>query len=203
VTSPRDCLACDGSGYLPVYAEHLCQSVAMQCPSCNGGDITPHIYRDEDHDGWLDYAARVPARFHGGLQPRRVDTVVLHRLQNGWHGAGPRYVASPDRVVSWHFTVHRPGWERSLSQHLPIARVAYHARAHNQGSVGIECDGPHDAPWAPGTVDEVVLLLDSLRSLCPGLSTVVSHRHLSPDRRTDPEGFPWEALDGMGIEVLP
>lgn len=90
-----------------------------------------------------------------------------------------------------------------MTQHLPLTHVGYHARGYNQCSIGIECDGPHDAPWEPETVDEVLLLLDSLRVLCPGLATVVSHRYLSPGRRTDPEGFPWEALDGLGLAVFP
>lgn len=200
--SPSECLACPGDGYLEVYDDHLQQSVAIPCPSCNYGDAGRVLFRDQDGDGWADRIHRTPAKYAGRRRSMgSIDTLVLHRLNSGRWGAGPRYVANPDRIVSWHYTIHEPHWLRPVTQHLPLTSTGFHCRGLNPRSIGFEVDGSHDASYHEQTLTTLVDLVDLMMMCCP-LRRIVSHASQDPTRRTDPEGFPWERLRYTGLELV-
>ena len=201
-----DCFLCEGSGLDPTVSE-----TCVHCPVCMSAvdDIIvrgleqPLPYDDTDSDGWLDGVERVPARWVRGVYTKTVYAVVMHRLHRGYHDAGPRYVASGDRRVSWHFTVHRPTFKRAVTQHAPITRRCWHAGRANGYSIGIE----HDYPGPDGYTDEQMAasadLVRSLRPLLPDLRQVIAHSHLYPRTRSDPgEGFAWDLFHEMGLEVV-
>jgi len=102
------------------------KQIKEACRHCAGIKTTMREFTDEDHDRWLDHVSTYRARYDGGIRDlSHVSTIVFHRLAKGRDEAGPRYVSKPGlkRHVSWHYTVHRAGFSRSISQHLPINRI--------------------------------------------------------------------------------
>jgi hypothetical protein len=214
-----ECPECQGDGYLDLYTDHLEQSVAEPCPRCLAQpvDLEP-AWADIDADGWLDGVTKAPARYIGGpLDLAKVDTIVMHRYARGWWAAGPRYFANPvardprtgklrARYVSAHFSVHKPGWERMLTQHAPISTRCWHAPPLNSTSLGIEHDAGVrglDEPWWPATVEASVQLVASLQEILPALRRLVAHRWVCPRSRRDPgPSFPWERFEGLGLEIV-
>jgi len=215
-----ECPVCQGDGYLDLYTGHLEQSVMPpRCPACNAEPMHMEpAWPDDDADGWLDGIERKKARFTGGaLDPDDVDTIVIHRYGKGFWGAGPRYFANPTaidkktgevipRYVSAHFSVHKPGWLRMLTQHAPLSTVCWHAPPYNFRSVGVEHDaGPKGLkePWWEETVVESVKLVESLLQLLPNVKQLVAHRAISPKTRRDPgPNFPWERYEHLGLKIV-
>lgn len=216
-----DCEMCQGDGYLGIYTDHLKQSVLPpRCPVCNAftvEDVKP-AWPDDDADGWLDGVTRRPARFTGGaLDPAAVDTIVMHRYHRGFWNSGPAYFANPtaldpatgklrERYVSAHFSVHKPGWVRMVTQHAPLSVKCWHAPPYNARSIGIEHDaGPNGLkePWWEETVESSVLLVESLLRLLPGVKQLVAHRFICPRTRRDPgQSFPWERYEHFGLKIV-
>ena len=215
-----ECEVCQGDGYLDLYTGHLQQSVMPQhCPLCNAEPVAiAPAWPDDDADGWLDGIMRKPARFTGGkLDPEKVDTIVMHRYHRGFWDAGPRYFANPTardpktgqivlRYVSAHFTVHKPGWLRMVTQHAPLSAVCWHAPPYNFRSVGIEHDaGPEGLkePWWGETVEESVKLVEALLAVLPNVKQLVSHRFICPTNRRDPgSSFPWTRYKKFGLVIV-
>lgn len=214
-----NCVECQGDGYLDLYTGHLEQSLAPQpCPVCNAHrvDVRP-AWPDDDADGWFDGITRKAARFTGGvLDPAKIDTIVMHRYGKGFWGAGPRYFANPTavhpetgqvipRYVSAHFSVHKPGWLRMVTQHAPLSVKCWHAPPYNDRSIGIEHDAGPDGtaePWWEETVDASVALVESLLLQLPNVVQLVSHRSISPKRRRDPKGLPWKRYAHLGLKLV-
>lgn len=215
-----DCVECQGDGYLDLYTGHLEKSFApVPCPVCSAHlvNIRP-AWPDEDADGWLDGVTRKAARFTGGkLDPAQVDTIVMHRYGRGFWGTGPRYFANPTsvhpetgaiipRYVSAHFSVHKPGWLRMLTQHAPLSVKCWHAPPFNGRSIGVEHDaGPAgiNEPWWDETVATSVKLVESLLVQLPNITRLVAHSYISPKRRRDPgPSFPWERYEHFGLKIF-
>lgn len=215
-----NCEMCQGDGYLGIYTDHLKQSVMPpRCPVCNAEPVLIEpAWPDDDADGWLDAIVRKPARFTGGkLDPEKVDTIVIHRYGRGFWSAGPRYFANPrepdpatgkprPRYVSAHFSVHKPGWLRMVTQHAPLSSVCWHAPPYNFRSIGIEHDaGPKGLkePWWDETIEASVQLVEAVLQLLPNIKQLVSHRFISPRTRRDPgQSFPWECYERFGLKIV-
>jgi AmpD protein len=208
-----DCPTCGGDGKITnedVYVPE--QSYWENCPCIAGaGAINAgrHLLLDEDADGWLDGVVKVPARYAGAdMKLEHIRTVVVHSLWKGMWAKGPQYFRSPGdgRYVSVHACIHKPGWERRLTQCVPITRVAWHAgdRHYNRHSIGIEHDGPFGEPDQYDEQWEVTLgVIRSLQELCPNLREIRSHQSITPRRRKDPgPHFPWKEFEGLGLEIV-
>ena len=140
--------------------------------------------------------------------------MVIHRLWKGRHGAGPNYISNPTkrhpetkkvipRYVSWHYTVHTPGWNRMLTQHASILTHCHHAPPLNGTSCGVELDGPYGGLWHYESMDVTVDLIKHLQTQLPALRRLVAHRWVSPATRKDPgPNFPWDRFAGLGLEIV-
>jgi hypothetical protein len=197
---------CEGTGIDP---EGELEEVSRPCQHCNPMEFEPARYRDIDGDGWLDGVEIVHARYcnaAGSLPAENVKIIVIHCLANGYWGAGPRYVSTlgDGREVSWNATIHRPGWKRMSTQHVPYTRRAWHCGAKNWCSIGIEFDGPfgHKAQYPEPTIQEGLRVVRSLLELRPGIEKIVSHSSLSRSRKDPGKHFPWERFEVFGREIL-
>jgi len=202
------------------------------CPYCQADlysieDIADDAppYADDDRDGFLDGVEIVKAKYinrAGVLAPADVIAIVIHRLHRGRHAAGPRYVRTVpqeprksdgklvNRYVSWHATIHAPGWKRLSTQHERYTRKAWHAGSWNQkdavhvgnsNSLGIEHDYT-DGQWPQTMIDESLRVIESYQAVCPNLTMLVAHAKLSKNRSDPGRGFPWGKYAGLGLELI-
>lgn len=110
--------------------------------------------------------------------------------------------------VSSHFFITREG---TAVQFVSCNDMAYHAGVSsfsgregcNRFSVGIELEGCDFEPFAAGQYETLHRLLRALHGRYP-IRAVCGHRHIAPDRKTDPgHFFDWEKLGGWGFRVAP
>lgn len=140
-----------------------------------------------------------------------IDTVVLH------HTAGPtlegavKWFENPESRVSAHFVVGKDG---SIVQQVSTFARAWHAGASvflgkegvNDFSIGIEMVNLGDGkdPWTTEQVEVVGFLVATMRRRFPTIKYITSHEFvaLPKGRKSDPRGFPWERLRGLGLELV-
>lgn len=142
-----------------------------------------------------------------------IDTIVLH------HTAGPtlegtvRWFATRESQVSAHYTVGKDG---SIVQHVSTFDRAWHAGASldkfgrtnvNNFSIGIEMVNVGDGkdPWTPEQVEAVRRLCAHLiRHRFKEIKQITSHEFIATPagRKPDPKGFPWEKMEGLGVELV-
>lgn len=168
-------------------------------------DLSAHaaLWSDADGDGWLEGARKLPALYRGPRwEPLRECTaIVLHRGHTG--GDIARYFATATRElerrrVSAHFVIMRDG---TVIQCVPLTHRANHAGAEwNARSIGIEHQGPIDAPYTEAQARASELLIASLCSTYP-IGVIVAHSAIAPDRRRDPGPYPWARLERLGVEL--
>jgi N-acetylmuramoyl-L-alanine amidase len=145
-----------------------------------------------------------------GVSP---DTIVLHSTVTPTLEATTRWFYSPESKVSAHFTIGKDG---SIVQHVSTFLRAWHAGVSkdttgrenlNDFSIGIEMVNLNDGkdPYPPEQVEAVRYLILVLKRRFPTIETITSHAIVAqpPGRKSDPKGFPWEALGGLGFNLVP
>ncbi len=159
--------------------------------------LTPVANFDENADGWFDGMDRIPARYAGGrLIGDKVNAIVLHSGVSG-NRIAP-YFANSKRKVSANFEVTKDG---DCVQCVPFTRKAWHAGKWNGRSIGIEHQGPNDAPPSEIQAQASLELIRSLLLKFPRIQTIVSHAAIQANR-TDPKHYRWDLLEGLGCELV-
>jgi N-acetylmuramoyl-L-alanine amidase len=141
-----------------------------------------------------------------------VDTVVLHSTVIP---TLERTVYAFNRKasgVSAHFTIGKDG---SIVQHVSTFDRAWHAgtsRDHlgrdnvNAFSIGIELVNLNDGadPYPDDQIRSLQFLLAALQRR-HDLRYLISHEAVAipKGRKSDPAGFPWETMQGLGLELIP
>jgi N-acetylmuramoyl-L-alanine amidase len=160
-----------------------------------------------------------------------VDLVVIHCTELPdlamARDYGERVLYDAGTGNSGHFYVDRDG---SVSQWVPLDRVAHHCRGYNPRSVGIELvnrgrypdwfDSRRQAmsePYPGVQIDALIALLGELRPMLPSLRFIAGHEDLdageieaSDDpsirirRKLDPGPlFPWPRLRASNLVPFP
>lgn len=152
----------------------------------------------------------------GGVEP---DLIVLHgiSLPPGDFGgpwiarlftgnlpadAHPEFRERAALRVSAHLLVRRDG---EVVQFVPLTARAWHAgksvwqgrEACNDYSIGIECEGADDVPYADAQYAALRALLPVLLEAYPAITRdrIVGHSDVAPGRKTDPgPSFDWRQV---------
>jgi N-acetylmuramoyl-L-alanine amidase len=140
-----------------------------------------------------------------------IDTVVIHSTVLPTLEQTTLAFCRKETAVSSHFTIGKDG---SIIQHVSTFDRAYHAGASkdqmgranvNNFSIGIELVNLNDGkdPYPEPQTKTLRYLLLALKRRFP-LKTVVSHEFIAVPRgrKSDPKGFPWESLEGLGLELV-
>lgn len=177
-----------------------------------------------DSLGWYRHARHVPSPNADERPPgESIDLLVLHSISlppGQYDGdaierffsneldceAHPYFQQLRGVRVSAHFLVRRGG---ELMQFVACGRRAWHAGAScfkgrmrcNDFSIGIELEGLEGEPFEPAQYDSLLALATALSQTYP-LRAVASHRHIAPERKSDPgEGFDWQRF-GRALSSL-
>ena len=147
----------------------------------------------------------------GYYYPRRsrdIQGIVVHTAEGGREALGiAKYLAKTDRTASAHVVVD----DKNIVNLLPDDFTAFHVRAHNSNTLGIELayfasewglDKEYEdavialaAKWCSEKVELYNITPRRLNreEWLAGKSGFISHAELDPSRRTDPGmNFPWE-----------
>lgn len=141
-----------------------------------------------------------------------IDTVVLHSTVTPTLEATTKWFASTESKVSAHFTIGRDG---SIVQHVSTFERAWHAGVSrdaigrenlNHFSIGIELVNLNDGkdPYPVSQTEALGFLLVSLKRRFPELRSLTTHAYVAqpPGRKSDPLGFPWPRLEGLGLAIV-
>jgi len=141
-----------------------------------------------------------------------IDTIVLHSTVIPTLEATTRAFYDSKTQVSSHFTVGKDG---SIVQNVSTFKRAWHAgaskdiegREHvNNFSIGIEMVNLNDGkdPYPPAQVEIVKDLILEMKRRFPTIKYVTSHEYIAVPhgRKSDPLGFPWAALDDVGLQLV-
>lgn len=141
-----------------------------------------------------------------------VDTIVLHSTVTPTLEATTRWFMSPEAKVSAHFTIGKDG---SIVQHVSTFYRAWHAgvskdssgrESVNHFSIGIELVNLNDGkdPYPDAQVQALRFLIPVLQRRFPELRSITSHAFIAqpPGRKSDPREFPWERVDGFGLQIV-
>lgn len=172
-----------------------------------------------------------PLPYADSLEVRRldaIDLVVIHCTELPdlamARDYGERVLYDAGTGNSGHFYIDRDG---SVSQWVPLDRVAHHCRGYNPRSVGIELVNTGRYPdWFDSRrqemseqypevqIEALVLLLGELRRLLPPLRFIAGHEDVDIDkvpasndaalavqRKRDPgPRFPWQHLASVALQ---
>jgi N-acetyl-anhydromuramyl-L-alanine amidase AmpD len=140
-----------------------------------------------------------------------VDTIVLHSTVIPTLEATTRAFYDTKSQVSSHFTIGKDG---SIVQNVSTFKRAWHAGVSkdksgrenlNNFSIGIELVNLNDGvdPYPPAQVEVLKFLILALKRRFPTLHIIASHEYVAQPhgRKSDPKGFPWHELDGLGFEL--
>ena len=141
-----------------------------------------------------------------------IDTIVLHSTVIPTLEATTRAFYDPKTEVSSHFTIGKDG---SIVQNVSTFKRAWHAGVSkdslgrenlNNFSIGIELVNLNDGkdPYPLAQIQALRDLILAMRVRFPTLHYITSHEYIAiPHGRTsDPKGFPWETLQGLGFELV-
>lgn len=164
----------------------------------------------------------------GSRPPRtRVDLVVLHSTAGSSLSGAIATLRS--RGLSYHYLIDKDG---TIVEAAPTSRKAFHAgnsygpREKSKGidprqdaqarfvaktsvnaySIGISFVNRNDGvdPYTQEQMDAVEALLRLLMAKHEALRYLTTHFAVSPKRKTDPRGFPYESLaDRVGLVAWP
>lgn len=177
-------------------------------PFLIGPDKMPDPWKDPGPNNivWIQ-APHCDARPGGKV----IDTVVLHSTVNESLASTTKWFMSPESKVSSHYTIGKDG---SIVQHVSTFDRAWHAGPSrdkegrekvNDFSIGIELVNKNDGkdPYPAAQVETLKNLLFHLKRRFP-LKYICSHAYVAvpKGRKSDPAGFNWIALDGVGLEIV-
>ena len=141
-----------------------------------------------------------------------IDTIVLHSTVVPTLEGTTRTFYDPKNQVSAHFTVGKDG---SIVQNVSTFMRAWHAgaskdiegREHvNNFSIGIEMVNLNDGkdPYPPAQVEIVKDLILEMKRRFPTIKYITSHEYIAVPhgRKSDPKGFPWQALEDLGFQLV-
>jgi AmpD protein len=155
----------------------------------------------------------LPSRFHRERPPGAVvDTVVVHSMfaEDAAEPFDPRACkAVLDRFeVSAHRLIDRAGRSFVL---VPDHRRAAHAGQSrmadgridvNDFSLGVELIGGYEGGFTDAQYAALLRWLRAVAQAWP-LRFVLGHRHVAPERKTDPWGLDWARLESALAAPLP
>jgi AmpD protein len=118
--------------------------------------------------------------------------------------AHPEFRERAGLKVSAHLLIRRDG---ATEQYVSFNDRAWHAgksawqgrEACNDFSIGIECEGADDVPYAAAQYATLRALLPMLLETYPGITRerIVGHSDVAPGRKTDPgASFDWSQVPG-------
>jgi N-acetylmuramoyl-L-alanine amidase len=141
-----------------------------------------------------------------------IDTIVLHSTVIPTLEATTRAFYDTKSQVSSHFTIGKDG---SIVQNVSTFKRAWHAGVSkdikgrenlNNFSIGIELVNLNDGkdPYPPAQIEVLRYLILTLKRRFPTLHYITSHEYIAVPhgRKSDPLGFPWSTLEGMGFELV-
>lgn len=141
-----------------------------------------------------------------------IDTIVLHSTVIPTLEATTRAFYDTKSQVSSHFTIGKDG---SIVQNVSTFKRAWHAGVSkdklgrenlNNFSIGIELVNLNDGkdPYPPAQVEALQFLVLALTRRFPTLHYITSHEYIAVPhgRKSDPKGFPWPALQGLGFDLI-
>jgi AmpD protein len=116
--------------------------------------------------------------------------------------AHPEFRERAGMRVSAHLLIRRDG---SVEQFVSLNERAWHAgksswlgrEACNDYSIGIECEGADDVPYADAQYAALRVLLPALLDAYPAITRerIVGHSDVAPGRKTDPgPSFDWSRI---------
>jgi AmpD protein len=116
--------------------------------------------------------------------------------------AHPEFRERAGLRVSAHLLIRRDG---EVVQFVPLHHRAWHAgrsswqgrEACNDYSIGIECEGADDVPYAAEQYARLRALLPMLLAAYPAITKdrIVGHSDVAPGRKTDPgDSFDWSQV---------
>ena len=176
----------------------------------------------------LPYVDRLDARSVGSILMVVIHCTELPDLSTARDYAERVLYGGTQTGNSGHYYIDRDG---SITEFVPIDRVAHHVRGHNAESIGIELvnlgrypdwlDSRTQLPKEPFTdeqIDALLRLLDDLRQRAPGLTKIAGHEDLDLEqveasddarlrvyRKRDPGPlFPWDTvISRSGLQRVP
>jgi N-acetylmuramoyl-L-alanine amidase/AmpD protein len=138
--------------------------------------------------------------------------VVLHATVLPTLEKTTRRFLDPESRVSAHYTIGKDG---SIVQCVSPLNRAWHAgesldsegRTHvNDFSIGIELVNLNDGidPYPVAQIDVLTNMLIGFRAMGFSLRYIASHEAVAMPRgrKSDPKGFPWEALENLGMALI-
>jgi N-acetylmuramoyl-L-alanine amidase len=141
-----------------------------------------------------------------------IDTIVIHSTVIPTLEATTRAFYDTKSQVSAHFTIGKDG---SIVESVSTFSRAWHAGVSkdsrgrenvNHFSIGIELVNLNDGKdrYPQQQVEVLRFLILALKRRFPSLHYITSHAYVAqpPGRKSDPLGFPWESMEGMGYEVV-
>jgi len=141
-----------------------------------------------------------------------IDTIVLHSTVIPTLEATTRAFYDPKSQVSSHFTIGKDG---SIVQNVSTFQRAWHAGVSkdslgrenvNNFSIGIELVNLNDGkdPYPQAQIEVLRFLILEMKRRFPTLRYIVSHEYIAQPhgRKSDPKGFPWQELNGLGMELV-
>lgn len=141
-----------------------------------------------------------------------VDTIVLHSTVIPTLEATTRAFFSKESQVSSHFTIGKDG---SIVQNVSTFARAWHAGVSkdkfgrenlNNFSIGIELVNLNDGQdtYPEPQIQALRDLVLALKRRFPEIRTITSHEYVAQPhgRKSDPKGFPWRELEGLGFELV-
>lgn len=147
----------------------------------------------------------LPSEYIGTRPPgAAVDTIVVHSMFAP--GTNDPYCphhckALLDRHrVSAHYLLDRGGKiyrladESDRARHAGVGAHPYTGvRRLNDTSIGVELIGSYDSGYTEGQYEFLARLIVDITGRHP-VQYVLGHRHIAPDRKTDPWNFNWKHM---------
>ena len=135
---------------------------------------------------------------------RRANFVIIHHTAQDSTAQTLLTFTTPRTQVSAHYVVGRDGKIYQMVNDYLRAQHAGESRWGNStdlnsSSLGIELDNNGSEPYSDEQVDNLCILLATLKKKY-GIPTAnfIGHADIAPTRKPDPSNFPWEKLAKKG-----
>ncbi len=138
-----------------------------------------------------------------------IDTVVVHATAGATLEGTTKWFCTKESKVSAHFTIGKDG---SIVQNLSTFQRAWHAGKSeflgrenvNHFSIGIELVNLNDGkdPYPESQILALRYVIAAMKRRFP-LKYITSHEFIAQPkgRKSDPLGFSFEPLNGLGLDI--